>query len=82
MLFLIAGVPYALVLAAIGGALEFLPVVGPAAAGITVVSVALFSGFEHPWLLALFVVIWRLAAGLRVRARSSWGAASSCIPRS
>jgi predicted PurR-regulated permease PerM len=60
LLFLIAGVPYALVLAAIGGALEFLPVVGPVAAGITVVSVALFSGFEHPWLLALFVLIWRL----------------------
>jgi predicted PurR-regulated permease PerM len=59
-LFLIAGVPYALVLAAIGGALEFLPVVGPVAAGITVVSVALFSGFEHPWLLALFILFWRL----------------------
>jgi predicted PurR-regulated permease PerM len=59
-LFLITGVPYALVLAAIGGALEFLPVVGPAAAGITIVSVALFSGFEHPWLLALFILIWRL----------------------
>src|SRR5262252_390985 len=37
VLFLIAGVPYALVLAAIGGTLEFLPVVGPVAAGITVV---------------------------------------------
>jgi predicted PurR-regulated permease PerM len=59
-LFLIAGVPYALVLAAIGGTLEFLPVVGPAIAGITVVSVALFSGFAHPWLLALFIVLWRL----------------------
>ena len=60
ILFLIARVPYALVLAAIGGALEFLPVVGPLAAGVTVVSVALFSGFGHPWLLALFVLIWRL----------------------
>lgn len=60
VLFLIAGVPYALVLAAIGGALEFLPVVGPVAAGITIVSVALFSGFAHPWLLALFILIWRL----------------------
>jgi predicted PurR-regulated permease PerM len=58
-LFLIAGVPYALVLAAIGGALEFLPVVGPVAAGITIVSVALFSGFAHPWLLALFILLWR-----------------------
>ena len=60
VLFLIAGVPYALVLAAIGGALEFLPVVGPIAAGITILSVALFSGFGHPWLLVLFFVIWRL----------------------
>jgi predicted PurR-regulated permease PerM len=60
VLFLIARVPYAVVLAAIGGTLEFLPLVGPVAAGITVVSVALFSGFEHPWLLALFIVIWRL----------------------
>jgi len=34
-------------------------VVGPLAAGVTVVSVALFSGFGHPWLLALFVLIWR-----------------------
>jgi predicted PurR-regulated permease PerM len=60
VLFLIAGVPYALVLAAIGGTLEFLPVVGPIAAGLTVVSVALFSGFAHPWLLALFILVWRL----------------------
>ena len=59
-LFLLAGVPYALVLAAIGAAFEFLPVVGPAVAGIAVVSVALFGGFSHPWLLALFIVIWRL----------------------
>jgi len=58
-LFLMTGVPYALVLAAIGGALEFLPVVGPVAAGITIVSVALFSGFAHPWLLALFILLWR-----------------------
>jgi len=60
ILFLGAGVPYALVLAAIGGALEFLPVVGPLAAGVTIVAVALFSGFGHPWLLAVFILLWRL----------------------
>src|SRR5882724_2119485 len=60
VLFLVAGVPYALVLAAIGGALEFLPVLGPLAAGVTVIAVALFSGFAHPGLLALFVLVWRL----------------------
>lgn len=60
VLFLLAGVPYALVLAAIGGALEFLPVLGPLVGGITAIAVALFSGFAHPWLLALFIVVWRL----------------------
>jgi predicted PurR-regulated permease PerM len=60
VVFLLAGVPYALVLAAIGGALEFLPVLGPVVGGVTAIAVALFSGFEHPWLLVLFVVVWRL----------------------
>ena len=59
-LFLLAGVPYALVLAALGGTLEFLPVLGPLVAGVIVVAVAFFSGFSHPWLLALFVLAWRL----------------------
>ncbi len=60
-LFLLVGVPYGLVLAAIGGALEFLPVLGPLVAGVIVIAVALFSGFSHPWLLALFVLGWRLS---------------------
>ena len=58
--FLLAGVPYALVLAAVGGTLEFLPVLGPLVAGIIVVAVGFFSGFAHPWLLVLFVIVWRL----------------------
>lgn len=60
VLFLIAGVPYALVLAATGGLLEFLPVLGPLVAAVVVVGVALFSGFPHPWLLALGVLAWRI----------------------
>ena len=59
IVFLLTGVPYALVLAALGGTLEFLPVVGPLLAAVLVIVVALFSGFPHPWLLALFIVIWR-----------------------
>lgn len=59
-LFLLAGVPYALVLAALGGTLEFLPVLGPLVAGVIVIAVAFFSGFSHPWLLALFILAWRL----------------------
>lgn len=58
--FLLTGVPYALVLAAIGGALEFVPLVGPITAGVIVVTVSLFSGFAHPLALALFIVAWRL----------------------
>jgi predicted PurR-regulated permease PerM len=57
--FLAAGVPYALVLAAMGGALEFIPVIGPLAAGVVAVGVSLFSGYPHPWLLAAFVLVWR-----------------------
>lgn len=59
-LFLLVGVPYPLVLAAVGGALEFVPVLGPLVAGVVVIAVAFFSGFPHPWLLALFVLVWRL----------------------
>jgi predicted PurR-regulated permease PerM len=56
---LTAGVPYALVLAGIGGVLEFIPVVGPLTAGVLAVGVSLFGGYEHPWLLAGFVLVWR-----------------------
>jgi len=59
VLFYVAGVPYALLLAAIGGALEFVPVVGPVTAGVIVVAVSLFAGFTHPWLLVGFLVLWR-----------------------
>jgi predicted PurR-regulated permease PerM len=57
--FFVAGVPYPVGLAAIGGALEFLPIVGPLTAGVIVVGVALFSGYAHPWLLVAFVLVWR-----------------------
>ena len=46
--FLTAGVPYALVLAAIGGALEFIPVIGPLTAGLLAIGVSLFGGYAHP----------------------------------
>jgi predicted PurR-regulated permease PerM len=58
-LFLTAGVPYALVLAGLGGALEFIPVIGPLTAGVVAVGVSLFGGYAHPWLLAGFVLVWR-----------------------
>lgn len=57
--FLVAGVPYAVVLAAVAGVLEFLPLFGPLAAGVLVMIVALFSGYPHPLFLFLFIVLWR-----------------------
>jgi predicted PurR-regulated permease PerM len=59
VVFFVAGVPYAMVMAAIGGTLEFIPVVGPLAAGVIVVGVSFFSGYAHPWLLIAFVLGWR-----------------------
>jgi predicted PurR-regulated permease PerM len=53
-------VPYALVLGTAGGALEFVPVVGPLVAGVAMMVVAILAGYSHwPWLL-LFLVVWRL----------------------
>ena len=52
--------PYSLVLATIGGLLEFIPVVGPLAAGVIIVSVALLVSFKHWLALVIFLGIWRL----------------------
>jgi predicted PurR-regulated permease PerM len=56
----IMGVPYFLVLGTIGGLLEFIPVVGPLAAGLIILSVALLIGYHHWAALLIFLVIWRL----------------------
>jgi predicted PurR-regulated permease PerM len=50
------GLPYAVLLATIAGALEFIPMFGPVAAIAIVVLVAVFSGFGHvPPILAILV---------------------------
>lgn len=56
----VMGVPYALVLGVIGGLLEFIPVVGPLAAALTIVSVALLMSYPHWLVLVVFLGIWRL----------------------
>jgi predicted PurR-regulated permease PerM len=57
--FLVGGVPYALVLAGIGAALEFIPVIGPLTAAAIAIGVSLFAGYGHPWLLVAFLLVWR-----------------------
>ncbi len=54
------GVPYSLVLGTMGGLLEFIPVVGPLAAGIIIVIVALLTSYPHWAALVVFLVVWRL----------------------
>jgi len=56
----IVRMPYALVLGTVGGLLEFIPVVGPLVAGITIVSVALLMGYKHWVALIVFLGVWRL----------------------
>ena len=53
-------VPYALVLGTVGGLLEFIPVVGPLAAAVIIVGVALLMGFPHWLWLIVFLGVWRL----------------------
>ncbi len=53
-------VQYALVLGTIGGVLEFVPVVGPLAAALTIVTVALLMSYQHWVILIIFLGIWRL----------------------
>lgn len=53
-------VPYALVLGTLGGVLEFIPVVGPLAAALVIVSVALLLSYQHWLILVIFLGIWRL----------------------
>jgi predicted PurR-regulated permease PerM len=53
-------VPYALVLGTLGGLLEFIPVVGPLAAALVIMSVALVMSYQHWLILIIFLGIWRL----------------------
>ena len=52
--------PYALMLGTVGGALEFVPVVGPLVAGLGMVTVALLTSYPHWILLVVFLGVWRI----------------------
>ena len=53
-------VPYVLVLGTVGGLLEFIPVIGPLVAAITIVIVALLMSYPHWIALVVFLGVWRL----------------------
>ena len=52
--------PYALALGVAGGALEFIPVVGPLVAAVTILGVGFLAGYPHLWAILLFLGVWRL----------------------
>jgi predicted PurR-regulated permease PerM len=55
----IMGVQYALVLGTIGGVLEFVPVVGPLVASLTILAVVLLTSYPHWLSIVIFLVVWR-----------------------
>ena len=53
-------VPYAFAIGAVGGVLEFIPVIGPAITAVLIVGVSFLSGYHHVLVLLIFVGIWRM----------------------
>jgi predicted PurR-regulated permease PerM len=54
------GAPYAILLAGAAGVLEIIPVFGPAAAALSILGVAVFTGYGHLSWLVLFLVAYRV----------------------
>ena len=52
--------PYALLLAAMAGMLEFIPMIGPLTAATAIVLVSLFSGYTHLVWILVFMGVYRL----------------------
>jgi predicted PurR-regulated permease PerM len=53
-------VPYAFAIGAVGGVLEFIPVIGPAITAVLIVGVSFLSGYQHVIVLLIFVGVWRM----------------------
>ncbi|MBI3683425.1 MAG: AI-2E family transporter [Acidobacteria bacterium] len=60
LFFQITGAPYAALLATIAAVLEFVPVLGPLAAGIIACVVSLISGYAHVGWMIVFFLLYRV----------------------
>ena len=58
--FSVIGVPYGALLAAIAAPLEFIPVLGPAVASVSIIVVCALTGFPHVFWVVVFLVLYRL----------------------
>lgn len=56
----VLGVPYAILLASVGGVLELIPFFGPLAAAVIALLVAGASGYSHVLWLLIFFIVYRL----------------------
>lgn len=54
------GVPFAILLATIAFALEFIPLVGPLTAAVIIIAVSIVSGYAHVWWVVIFLGVFRL----------------------
>lgn len=54
------GVPYSVLLAGVAGVLELIPFVGPLAAAIVALLVAVLSGYAHILWIFIFLIVYRL----------------------
>jgi predicted PurR-regulated permease PerM len=54
------GVPYSFLLAGIAAILEFIPVLGPLAGAVIMLTVSAFTGYPHLLWIALFVPVYRV----------------------
>jgi len=54
------GVPYAMLLASIAFAAEFIPLVGPLSAAVIIIVVSIVAGYPHVWWVVAFLGVFRL----------------------
>jgi predicted PurR-regulated permease PerM len=59
LVLVIARFPFSFAIAAIGGALEFIPLVGALTSGILIMGVALVTGYPHWLVILIFLLVWR-----------------------
>lgn len=60
LFFVVAGVPYPVLLGAIAFPLEFIPMIGPLTASVIILLVAGFSGYPHLLWIVVFLIAFRL----------------------
>jgi predicted PurR-regulated permease PerM len=61
--------PFSFAIAAIAAIFEFIPLLGPLASGIMIMSIAVVTGYQHWLAILVFLVVWR---GLQDYVNSPW----------